>query len=499
MDLTVLNLALPRISADLEPSSAQLLWIVDIYGFFVAGLLITMGNLGDRIGRRRLLLIGAAAFGDRLGASPRCRARTGMLIAARARAGHRRRDARAVDAVADPQHVPRPRQRTVAIGVWIASYSVGGAIGPLLGGVMLQHFRWGSVFLLAVPVMALLLVDRSRAPARVPRRRPREPLDLGSAALSLVAVLSVIYGMKRFRPGRLQLACRCSPSLAGSALGAVFVRRQRQLADPLDRPAPVSDARLHRLAGDVPARHAGDLRRLRARRPVPAARRSACRRSPPGCGCCPGPRATSSARSWRPALARRVRPAFVMGGGLLLAALGFAAITRVAALGVGGNRDRVDASSRWDWRPYSRWGPTSIIGAAPAERAGAAAALSETSSELGGALGIAVLGSVGTAIYRGCMATAALVGVPPEARKAALDTLGGAPRRRRSSAGARRRPPARDSARRVRPLPSGDRRDLRGRLCARRRRGDHLPPPCWYARAGRVGLLPFPRHRRLNL
>src|SRR3990170_1904108 len=157
MDLTVLHLAVPAVSRDLRPSSAQLLWIIDIYGFLVAGSLITMGTLGDRIGRRRLLMIGAAAFGV---ASILAALSTSaeMLIATRALLG-------IAGATLAPSTLSLirnmfldPRQRTVAIGVWVTSYAVGGAIGPLLGGVMLEFFWWGSVFLLAVPVMGLLLV-----------------------------------------------------------------------------------------------------------------------------------------------------------------------------------------------------------------------------------------------------------------------------------------------------------------------------------------------------
>src|SRR5215475_1917368 len=194
MDLTVLNLALPRIAADLRPSSAKLLWIVDIYGFFVAGLLVTMGNLGDRIGRRRLLLLGAAAFG--VGSVVAAFSRTtGMLIAARALLG-------IAGATLAPSTLSlirnmflQPRQRTFAVGVWTASFSIGGALGPLLGGVVLQYFSWGSVFLLGVPVMVLLLVV---GPILLPESRPpaAKRLDLGTAALSLAAVLCVIYGLK---------------------------------------------------------------------------------------------------------------------------------------------------------------------------------------------------------------------------------------------------------------------------------------------------------------
>ena len=157
MDLTVLNLAVPSLSADLKPSSTQLLWIVDIYGFLVAGSLITMGTLGDRIGRRRLLLIGAAAFGV---ASVLAAFSTSaeMLIVTRALLG-------LAGATLAPSTMSLirnmfldPRQRSVAIGVWISSFSAGAAIGPPLGGFCLEYFWWGSVFLVSVPVMALLLV-----------------------------------------------------------------------------------------------------------------------------------------------------------------------------------------------------------------------------------------------------------------------------------------------------------------------------------------------------
>ena len=142
MDLEVLNLAVPALTADLQPSSAQLLWIIDIYGFMVAGSLITMGTLGDRIGRRRLLLIGAAAFGV---ASVLAAFSTSaeMLIATRALLG-------VAGATLAPSTLslirnmfPDPGQRTVAVAVWATSFSAGAAIGPLLGGVLLEWFWWG--------------------------------------------------------------------------------------------------------------------------------------------------------------------------------------------------------------------------------------------------------------------------------------------------------------------------------------------------------------------
>ncbi|HET6792777.1 MAG TPA: MFS transporter, partial [Actinomycetota bacterium] len=157
MDLTVLHLAIPSISADLQPSSTQLLWIIDIYGFVVAGSLITMGTLGDRIGRRHLLMIGAAAFGA---ASVLAALSTSaeMLIATRALLG-------IAGATLAPSTLSLirnmfldPTERTTAVAVWITSFSVGGAIGPLLGGTILEFFWWGAAFLVAVPVMALLVL-----------------------------------------------------------------------------------------------------------------------------------------------------------------------------------------------------------------------------------------------------------------------------------------------------------------------------------------------------
>ncbi|HEV8697452.1 MAG TPA: MFS transporter, partial [Candidatus Limnocylindrales bacterium] len=230
MDLTVLHLAVPKMSADLRPSSTELLWIIDIYGFFVAGALITMGSLGDRIGRRRLLLIGAAAFGvtslfAAFSTTPE------MLIVSRAALG-------IAGATLAPStlslifHMFRdPRERTIAIGVWIGAFSAGSAVGPILGGIMLQFFWWGSVFLLAIPVMAALLI---LGPRILPEYRDPEAgrLDPLSAVMAVAAVLTVIFGLKQIAQDGLSLL-PVAALVVGLLVGVAWVRRQRQLADPM--------------------------------------------------------------------------------------------------------------------------------------------------------------------------------------------------------------------------------------------------------------------------
>ena len=238
MDLTVLNLAIPRISAELQPTSAQLLWIIDIYGFLVAGLLITMGTLGDRIGRRKLLLGGAAGFA------------LASLLAAFSTSSEMLIASRAVMGIAGATIAPStlsliftmfldPKQRTTAIGFWIAAYSAGGAIGPVLGGVLLEFFWWGSVFLIGVPVMGLLLILGPRTLPEYKDPNARR-LDLASAAMSLLAILAVVFGLKEIaQDGIAPLPVLAI--VAGLVLGIVFVRRQLHLE------SPIIDVRLFRI------------------------------------------------------------------------------------------------------------------------------------------------------------------------------------------------------------------------------------------------------------
>lgn len=426
MDLTVLNLALPALSADLRPSASQLLWIIDIYGFMVAGALIPMGTLGDRIGRRRLLLAGAAAFG------------VGSVLAAFARSAEMLILMRALLGLAGATLAPSTlslirnmfldeRERTVAIGLWVSSYSVGAAIGPLVGGVLLEYFRWGSVFLVAVPVMVLLLLI---GPRLLPEFRDPHAgrADVPSAVLSLAAVLATIYGVKQWAEhgaGPMPAACIAG----GLALGAVFVRRQRRLADPL------IDLRLFR----VPAFSAslatyllGCFAMFGVYVFIAQYLQLVLGLSPLAAGLWTVPWALAFVVGTLavPPLARRFGPAATVTGGLLVATLGFALIAGVGtgSTGARGPLALVAATvvMSLGLAPVVTLATDLIIGAAPAQRAGAAAAISETSAELGGAVGIAVFGSIGTAVYRALLAAAPLADVPPEAMEAARSTLGAA-------------------------------------------------------------------------
>ena len=422
MDLTVLNLAVPALSADLKPSSSQLLWIVDIYGFMVAGMLITMGTLGDRIGRRRLLMLGAVAFG------------MASLLAAFSTSAEMLIGMRALLGIAGATLAPStlslirnmfhdPNERTTAIGIWISSYSVGAAIGPVLGGVLLEYFWWGSVFLINVPVMLLLL---ALGPILLPEFRDpaARRLDLSSAALALTAVLATVYGLKHIAergPGWLPIIV----IMAGLIVGAAFVQRQRSLADPLIDlrlfrvPAFSMSLAIFMIAGlvmfGIYIFIAQYLQLVLALSPLQA-----------GLWTVPWALAFVVGSMLTPVVVRRYPVASVVAAGLLLAAAGFALLTQ---LGVASGLTIMVAATvmvSLGLAPVFTLATDLVVSAAPPERAGAASAISETSAELGGALGIAIFGSIGTAIYRATMSDSVLNGMPAQAIEAARSTLGSA-------------------------------------------------------------------------
>ena len=419
VDATVLNLALPALTADLAPSSSQLLWAVDVYSFVLAGLLVTMGNLGDRIGRRRLLLLGAAGFS------------VASLLAAWAPTIETFIAARALLGVAGATLMPStlgllravfpdPRRRTTAIGVWSAAAAGGAALGPVLGGVLLEHFWWGSVFLLGLPVMALLLL---LGPVLLPEARDPHPgrLDPLSALLSLAAVLPVVYAVKKAAESGLQPE-HAVLAAVGVACGVAFVQRQRQLRDPLvdvalfRRPAfsvavATNLLAVFALVGVlfVTGQH---LQLVVGLSPLDA-----------GVALLPLTAAALVAALAAGALVGRVGLGPLLASGLVLAAAGLLLLTLVqvdqgrglltgalllAGLGVGLTLTLTSDA---------------VIAAVAPERAGAASAVSETAYELGTALGTAVLGSLLAAVYRGAVD---VDGLPEQAAEAARDSIGGA-------------------------------------------------------------------------
>lgn len=422
MDLTVLNLAVPKLSAALQPTGSELLWIVDIYGFVLAGALIPMGVLGDRFGRRRLLMIGAAAFG------------CASVLAAFAPSVETLIAARALLGLAAATLAPStlsllrcmfldPKQRTFAIGVWIASFSAGGTIGPLVGGVLLQFFWWGSVFLINVPVMLLLLVIGPRLLPEFRNPQAGRP-DISSAAFCIAAVLTLIYGIKRIAEHGADWAAATS-IVASLLIGAVFLRRQRRLTEPfidldLFRTPAFSAALAINIVGFFVAFGsflliAQYFQLVIGLSPLVAGLWSA----PSGVAFVAGAMLT-------PRIVNHVRPPRLIAICFVVAAMGFGLLTQT-----GTEHDLAVVATAYvlfsiGLAPVFTLASDLIVSTAPPERAGAAAGISEMSSELGGALGIALLGSMVTMLYRGAMTGAVGDNLPEETVEAARGTLAGA-------------------------------------------------------------------------
>ncbi|MFF9344839.1 MULTISPECIES: MFS transporter [unclassified Streptomyces] len=425
LDIGVLFLALPQLSDDLGTSGTEQLWITDIYGFMLAGFLITMGNLGDRIGRRKLLLIGAAAFGAAsllaaYASSP------GMLIVARALLG-------VAGATLNPSTLAlisnmfrNDRERGLAISLWATCQFGGAAVGPLVGGLMLDHFWWGSVFLLGVPVMVVLLVA---GPLLLPEYRTggsSGPLDLISVALSLFAILPVIYGVKELAAGGAHSSAPTALlSLAvGLGAGAVFLRRQRTLADPLvdlrlfGRPA-FSFA----LAGMAVASGAfAGTSFLTSQYIVTVAELS-----PTAAGLWQAPTGGGIAAGvlLAPLFLRWMKPLTAMVGGLCVSFLALLALTQVGGDGSVFGVVVCIALVAFGVGPLFALGTGLVVGAVPVEKAGAAASLSESSNVLGSTLGLAFLGTLGAAFYRDGMTGQVPASLPAPLAEAAQETVAG--------------------------------------------------------------------------
>ncbi|MEV2217232.1 MFS transporter [Streptomyces sp. NPDC050997] len=414
MDVSVLYFAIPAISADLDPSGTQQLWIFDIYGFVLAGLLMTMGSLGDRIGRRRLLLFGAAAFG------------AASLVAAYANSAETLIAARAVLGIGGATLMPStmallrtmftdPGQRAKAIGLWSGVMTAGIALGSVMSGVLVEHFWWGSVFLVNLPAMALLL---ALGPILLPESKDPAPgrFDWLSVPLSMAAVLPVIYGLKEIPSEGWNVRYVVSITV-GLLFAVLFVRRQRTAASPMIDPAlfrgrgfaPSVALNLVSTFGIMGSAYFTTqyLQSVLGKSALEAALWALLPSLPIGAA---APVATALVQ-------RGVNLAHVITAGFAIASCGFALLALVgtdsmwlvlascAVLAVGGV---IVMSQIMDL----------AMGTAPVERAGTASSLMETGTEFGGALGMAVLGSIGTAVYRH--------EIPASAPAEAHETLGGA-------------------------------------------------------------------------
>ncbi len=422
VDNTALSFALPTISQALRPTGAQLLWIVDVYPLVLAGLLVPMGAFGDRIGRRRLLLVGGTGFAAVSAASafaPTAEA----LVAGRAAMGF-------FGAMLMPATLSLlrnifldPAQRRIAIAVWAGGFSGGAALGPVVGGFLLNHFWWGSVFLMSVPVLVPLLV---LGPLLVPESRdPRPgPVDVPSVLLAMLAMTPVVYGIKAATASG-ELFHGLLSAAFGVLAGVLFVRRQAVLEHP------VLDLDLFRspgFRGGVTVNVLGNvglygflfmltqyLQLVVGLDPMTA-----------GLTMVPGLALTVLAGFLAVRAVRRFSARTVITAGMLVSAAGFLVVA-LADLSADGGHVVVLAAFCLVGTGIGFAETLSndlVLTAAPPHKAGAASAISETGYEVGAVLGTAVLGGLLTAFYQRHLDLPAALGAGSSA--AAQETLGGA-------------------------------------------------------------------------
>ncbi len=402
IDNSVLFLAVPAISEDLQPDATQLLWIMDSYGFMMAGFLVTMGTLGDRIGHRRLLMIGATAFG--VASALAAYAPTAeLLLAGRVALGISGATLMPATLALLSHIFTDARERGVAIAVWSSSFMAGGALGPVVGGALLEAYWWGAAFLIGVPVMVALLI---LAPLLLPAPRPTAAgrLDPLSVALSLAAILPVVYGLKELAndPGVLATAVAMAAIAVGIGFGVMFVRRQRALEHPLLDLSLFADrafrgALVILLAGTAAVSGlylviTQYLQLVAEMTPLEA-----------GLWLVPGIVSTIAGSMLAPLAARLLRPGVVVAAGLAVSTVGFLLLVFTDPAGGLTLPMFGFALAMFGNGPVGALGIDLVVGSAPAGRAGSASSLAETGGEFGSALGVAAFGSVAAAVYAGVL------------------------------------------------------------------------------------------------
>jgi DHA2 family multidrug resistance protein-like MFS transporter len=420
VDNTVLSFALPQIALDLEPTGVQQLWIIDAYPLVLASLLVTMGTLGDRFGRRRMLLIGATGFAT-VSALAAFAPSAEWLIAARALMG-------VFGAMLMPSTLSLLRsiftdrdQRRLAIAIWASMFSAGSALGPIVGGFLLAHFAWGSVFLMAVPVLVPLLV---LAPLLVPESRDPHPgrIDPVSILMSLGTMVPIVYAIKELAVHGLD-AKIAGLFAVGTAFGVLFVRRQLRAETPmldmrLFRRGAFTGALLVNLLSVVAlvgflffvAQH---LQLIMGLSPLDA-----------GVALVPGLVAMIAAGLIVVPIAKRWSPRVIVPGALSLSIVGYLVVAATAGTGSTGAITAAFVALGIGIGMAETVSNELILSSAPPEKAGAASAVSETAYELGAVLGTAVLGGLLTARYREGLVLPE--GLAAGAADAARETLAGA-------------------------------------------------------------------------
>ncbi|MGW0964077.1 MFS transporter [Streptomyces gelaticus] len=421
LDSTVLHVAVPAVTEDLRPSAVGLLWIVDAYPLVCASLLILFGTLGDRVGRRRVLLLGYALFGVASAVAAMADS-PGVLVVARALLGVGGAMIMPATLSILRQVFPDRRERAVAIGVWTAVAAVGAATGPVIGGFLVEHFWWGSVFLINVPLMALILpVGRLLLPES--RGSHDGPWDVLGALTAAAGVLGVVLGVKRAGTGEVLSAATLVPLLIGALLLIVFVRRQKRRTHPLidiglfTRPAfstavgCIVLAMLALVGLELIA--VQYLQLVLGLSPLET-----------GLRLLPLTFAAMAAGATGSYTLRRVGPRRMVGWGFVLTAVSVLILTAM------GQHDRpalltaAFVALGFGLQTTLFGAYESMLSEAPADRAGGAAAIGETSYQLGAGMGIALLGSVMNAAYAPGLSTLSEAGVPAAARAAAAHSLG---------------------------------------------------------------------------